>query len=180
MTEPVEPSDPTKARITAVSFGGSSGLNVDLSVDGGDNNDDYIGGFLQNYSPEAMQEFAVRTSQFGADTARTNGGSVVISTRRGSDDWHGSGAYYYRGNALNARNARNNPDPNPKQPFSRQNFVGTLGGPIKRGKVWFFTSYEYIHENASIAYSANSLSEFNALQQLAAGGFLFFLSAMGP
>lgn len=40
MTEPVEPSDPTKARITAVSFGGSSGLNVDLSVDGGDNNDD--------------------------------------------------------------------------------------------------------------------------------------------
>ncbi len=44
MTEPVEPSDPTKARITAVSFGGSSGLNVDLSVDGGDNNDDFIGG----------------------------------------------------------------------------------------------------------------------------------------
>src|SRR5580704_2663515 len=48
-TEPVEPSDPTKARITAVSFGGSSGLNVELSVDGGDNSDDYIGGFLQNY-----------------------------------------------------------------------------------------------------------------------------------
>ena len=64
MTEPVEPSDPTKARITAVAFGGSSGLNVDLSVDGGDNNDDYIGGFLQNYSPDAMQEFVVRTSQF--------------------------------------------------------------------------------------------------------------------
>src|SRR4029077_12968295 len=59
MTEPVEPSDPHKARITAVSFGGSSGLNVDLSVDGGDNNDDFIGGFLQNYSPDAMQEFTV-------------------------------------------------------------------------------------------------------------------------
>jgi hypothetical protein len=57
-TEPVEPSDPTKARITAVSFGGSSGLNVDLSVDGGDNSDDYIGGFLQNFSPDAIQEFA--------------------------------------------------------------------------------------------------------------------------
>src|SRR5215471_7165340 len=62
MTEPVEPSDPTKARITAVSFGGSSGLNVDLSVDGGDNNDDYIGGFLQNYSPDSIQEFTVRTA----------------------------------------------------------------------------------------------------------------------
>src|ERR1700739_1800148 len=67
MTEPVEPSDPTKARITAVSFGGSSGLNVDLSVDGGDNNDDFIGGFLQNYSVDAMQEFTVRTAQFDAD-----------------------------------------------------------------------------------------------------------------
>ncbi len=89
-TAPVEPSDPTKARITAVSFGGSSGLNVDLSVDGGDNNDDYIGGFLQNFSPEAVGEFVVRTSQFGADTSRTNGGSVIISTRRGTDDWHGS------------------------------------------------------------------------------------------
>jgi hypothetical protein len=58
-TEPVEPSDPTKARITAVSFGGSSGLNDVLSVDGGDNSDDYIGGFLQNFSPDAIQEFAV-------------------------------------------------------------------------------------------------------------------------
>jgi hypothetical protein len=179
-TTPVEPSDPTKARITAVAFGGSSGLNVDLSVDGGDNNDDYIGGFLQNYSPEAMQEFAVRTSQFGADTSHTNGGSVVISTRRGSDDWHGSGAYYYRGNALNARNALDNPEPNPKQPFARQNFVGTLGGPIKPGKLWFFSSYEYIHENASIAYSARSLAEFNALQQLANGGFLPNVSSIGP
>src|SRR5215472_11284642 len=87
-TEPVEPSDPTKARITAVSFGGSSGLNVDLSVDGGDNNDDYIGGFLQNYSPDALQQFTVRTAQFDADTSRTNGGSVIISTRRGENDWH--------------------------------------------------------------------------------------------
>src|SRR5258706_8265941 len=178
-TAPVEPSDPTKARITAVAFGGSSGLNVDLSVDGGDNNDDYIGGFLQNYSPEAMQEFAVRTSQFGADTAHTNGGSVVISTRRGSDEWHGSGAYYYRGNALNARNTLDNPEPNPKQPFSRQNLVGTLGGPIKPGKVWFFSSYEYIHENASVAYSANSLSEFNALEQLATAGFLPGVNSIG-
>src|SRR6202140_5329680 len=178
-TAPVEPSDPTKARITAVSFGGSSGLNVDLSVDGGDNNDDYIGGFLQNYSPEAMQEFAVRTSQFGADTSHTDGGSVVISTRRGSDDWHGSGAYCYRGNALNARNTLDNPEPNPKQPFSRQNVVGTLGGPVKPGKLWFFSSYEYIHENASVAYSANSLAEFSALQQMATAGFLPNVNSIG-
>ncbi len=138
-TAPVEPSDPTKARITAVSFGGSSGLNVDLSVDGGDNNDDYIGGFLQNFSPEAVQEFVVRTAQFGADTSRTNGGSVIISTRSGTNDWHGSLSYFYRGKSLNARNALDNPEPNPKQPFSRQNGVATFGGPIKHGKLWFFS-----------------------------------------
>ena len=54
-TEPVEPSDPTKARITAISTGGSSGLNNELSVDGGDNSDDYIGGFLQNFRPIASR-----------------------------------------------------------------------------------------------------------------------------
>jgi hypothetical protein len=171
-TAPVEPSDPTKARITAVSFGGSSGLNVDLSVDGGDNNDDYVGGFLQNYSPEAMQEFVVRTAQFGADTSRTNGGSIIISTRRGTDDWHGGLSYYYRGRNLNARNALDNPEPDPKQPFSRQNGVAAGGGPIKPGKLWFFSSYEYVDENASEAYSANSIYEFNALATLAAAGLI--------
>ena len=80
-TEPVEPSDPTKARITAVSTGGSSGLNNDLSVDGADNSDDWIGGFLQNFSPESIQEFAVRTAQEDADTGRTTAASVVISTK---------------------------------------------------------------------------------------------------
>jgi hypothetical protein len=171
-TAPVEPSDPTKARITAVSFGGSSGLNIDLSVDGGDNNDDFIGGFLQNYSPEAMQEFVVRSAQFGADTSRTNGGSIILSTRRGSNDWHGSASYYYRGESLNARNPLDNPEPDPKQPFARQNGVATIGGPLQRDKLWFFSSYEYVDENASVAYSANSQTEFKALSQLAADGLI--------
>jgi len=172
MTQPVEPSDPTKARITAVAFGGSSGLNLDLSVDGGDNNDDYIGGFLQNYSPDAMQEFVVRTSQYDADTGRTNGGSVIISTRRGSDEWHGDFGYYLRARAFNARNKLDNPEPNPKQPFSRQNGIAAFGGPIKKERLWFFSSLEYVHENASIAYSALSLNEFHALAQLASMGLI--------
>ena len=171
-TAPVEPSDPTKARITAVSFGGSSGLNIDFSVDGGDNNDDFIGGFLQNYSPEAMQEFVVRSAQFGAETSRTNGGSIILSTRRGSNDWHGGASYFYRGRNLNARNPLDNPEPDPKQPFSRQNGVATIGGPLKRDKLWFFSSYEYVDENASVAYSANSQSQFGALSRIASGGLI--------
>src|SRR5580700_10537303 len=171
-TEPVEPSDPTKARITAVSTGGSSGLNNELSVDGGDNSDDWIGGFLQNFSPDAIQEFAVRTAQEDADTGGTTAGSVVITTRRGTNQWHGSGAFYERTAALNARFPIENPTPNPKQPFSRQNYVATLGGPLKKDKVWVFSSLEYVHENASIAYSPASLTQFNALAQLAADGLI--------
>jgi hypothetical protein len=171
-TEPVEPSDPTKARITAVSFGGSSGLNVDLSVDGGDNSDDYIGGFLQNFSPDAIQEFAVRTSQEEADTGRTVGGSVVITTKHGTNDWHGSGAFYERASALNARFPIDNPAPQPKQPFSRQNYVATLGGPIKKDKFWIFGSLEGVHEDASINYSPDNLTEFNALSALASAGLI--------
>ena len=171
-TEPVEPSDPTKARITAVSTGGSSGLNNELSVDGADNSDDWIGGFLQNFSPDGIQEFAVRTSNEDADTGGTTAGSVVITTKRGSNEWHGDGAFYERAAALNARFPIENPAPNPKQPFSRQNYVGTLGGPMAKNKVWFFTSFENVHEDASIAYSPASTTQFDALAQLAADGLI--------
>jgi hypothetical protein len=171
-TAPVEPSDPTKARITAVSVGGSSGLNVELSVDGGDNSDDYIGGFLQNFSPDTIQEFAVRTAQEDADTGRTTGGSVVITTKRGNNQWHGDLAFDDRAAAFNARLPIDNPEPEPKQPFSRQNYVGTVGGPISRDHVWLFSSLEYVRERASIAYSPDSLTEFNALASLAAQGLI--------
>src|SRR6202453_2367290 len=171
-TEPVEPSDPTKARITAVSTGGSSGLNNELSVDGGDDSDDYIGGVLQNFSPDTIQEFAVRTAQEDADTGRTTAGSVVITTKRGNNEWHGDEAFYERAAGLNARFPIENPPPNPKQPFSRQNYVGTIGGPIVHDKVWFFSSFEFVHEDASIAYSPASQTQFNALAQLAAQGLV--------
>lgn len=177
-TEPVEPSDPTKARITAVSTGGSSGLNNELSVDGGDNSDDFIGGFLQNFSPDSIEEFAVRTSQEDADTGGTTAGSIVISTRRGTDDLHGSAAVYERAADLNARYPIENPAPNPKQPFSRQNYVATLGGPViarhsaAENKVWLFAAFEQVHEDASIAYSPAGTAQFNALAALAAEGLI--------
>ena len=180
-TEPVEPSDPTKARITAVSTGGSSGLNNELSVDGGDNSDDFIGGFLQNFSPDAIEEFDVRTANSDADTGGTTAGSVVVTTKHGTNEWHGSASFYGRAADLNARFPIENPAEtctdgtcvhNPKQPFSRQNYVATLGGPIAKNKVWVFASFEHVHENASIAYSPTSTSEFDALAQLASDGLI--------
>ena len=171
-TEPVEPSDPTKARITAVSTGGSSGLNNELSVDGAENSDDYIGGFLQNFSPDAIREFSMRTAQEDADTGGSTAGSVVITTRSGSNDWHAEAAFFERAAALNARFLIENPAPDPKQPFSRQNYVATLGGPLKQNRLWTFTAFEQVHEDASIAYSPASLAQFDALASLAAAGLI--------
>jgi hypothetical protein len=187
-TEPVEPSDPTKARITAVSTGGSSGLNNELSVDGADNSDDWIGGFLQNFSPDGIQEFAVRTSNEDADTGWTTAGSVVITTKHGANDWHGDAAFYERAAQLNARFPIENPAEtctdgtcvhNPKQPFSRQNYVGTLGGPMARNKAWFFTSFEHVHEDASIAYSPASTQQFDALSTIASLGLIAGVPSIG-
>ena len=171
-TEPVEPSDPTKARITAVSTGGSSGLNNTLTVDGMDNSDDYIGGFLQNFSPDVIREFAFQVSQQNADVGRTTAGAVVISTKSGTNEWHGDFAVFERAAALNARFPIDNPPPQPKQPFSRQNYVGTIGGPIVKDKVWVFTGFEMVNEHASINYSPDSLTQFNALNQLAQEGLV--------
>jgi hypothetical protein len=186
-TEPVEPSDPTKARITAVSTGGSSGLNNELSVDGADDSDDWIGGFLQNFSPDGIQEFAVRTSNEDADTGWTTAGSVVITTKHGTNEWHGDAAFYERAADLNARFPIENPAEtctdgtcvhNPKQPFSRQNYVGTIGGPIAKNKLWVFASFENVHENASIAYSPASITQFDALAQLASEDLITGISSI--
>jgi hypothetical protein len=171
-TEPVEPSDPTKARITAVSTGGSSGLNNQLTVDGMDNSDDYIGGFLQNFSPDVIREFSVQTSQSNADVGRTTAAAVIIGTKSGTNLWHGDFAVFERAAALNARFPIENPAPEPKQPFSRQNYVGTIGGPIIKDKLWIFTGFEMVNEHASINYSPGSLTQFNALNTLAQEGLI--------
>ena len=97
---------------------------------------------------------------------------MVITTKHGTNDWHGSAAFYERAAALTARYPIENPAPDPKQPFSRQNYVGTLGGPLKKDKLWMFASFEYVHEDASIAYSPNSQAEFTALASLAAQGLI--------
>jgi len=121
----------------------------------------------------------VRTANEDADTGGTTAGSVVITTKRGTNEWHGGGGFYERAASLNARFPIENPAQscdaqgcvhNPKQPFSRQNYVATVGGPLVKDKAWIFSSLEYVHENASIAYSPASTAQFDALAQLAAAG----------
>jgi hypothetical protein len=131
-TEPVEPSDPTKARITAVSTGGSSGLNNELSVDGADNSDDWIGGFLQNFSPDGIQEFAVRTSNEDADTGWTTAGSVVITTKHGTNGWHGDGAFYERAGATERPVSDRESGANLRPAMRRQSQAAVLATELRR------------------------------------------------
>jgi len=83
-TEPVEAIGPHQGAHHCRSTGGSSGLNNELSVDGADNSDDWIVDFLQNFSPDGIQEFAVRTSNEDADT----GWTTCRVGRNHHEAWH--------------------------------------------------------------------------------------------
>ena len=71
-------SDPTKPGQLTIALAGGSGRNVNFLVDGGDNTDDTIGGALQNYNIEAVQEFNIQTQQYKAEFGRTTGGVLTV------------------------------------------------------------------------------------------------------
>jgi hypothetical protein len=112
------------------------------------------------------------TAQYFSVTGVTTAGSVVIVTRRGGDALHAEAAVYVRAAALNARYPIENPAPDPKQPYSRQDYVGTLGGPLKPHRLWFFGAFQATHEDASIAYGPANIEQFHALAELAAKGLV--------
>jgi hypothetical protein len=99
-------------------------------------------------STEAIQEFRIITSNADATFGRSSGGQISIVTKSGTSEYHGSGYGYWRDDALDARNFFNSgPFFNGKgeaivPPFSQQLYGGTLGGPIQRGRQFFFASYE--------------------------------------
>ena len=108
-------------------------------------------------APETIQEFKVQTSLYDATFGRSGGGNVQIVTRGGSNDFHGVLYEYFRNDALNA----NNPflkGAGVKRPALKRNaFGGTLGGPIKKDKAFFFVSYQGTRESSG-ASILNSVS----------------------
>src|SRR5262249_16788963 len=87
--KPVAAIDPTKARMGSISIAGGTGRDANVSVDGGDNKDNVVGGGLQNYTTEGIQEFAVQTQNFLPDTGRSAGGVITIVTKSGTNQLHG-------------------------------------------------------------------------------------------
>ena len=96
-------SDPTKSTQYSPQIGGGNGRNVNYQIDGGDNNDDTVGGLLQLFPLEAIQEFNFVTQRYKAEYGRSNGGVMNIVTKSGTNDFHGSWFTSMRDTSLNAK-----------------------------------------------------------------------------
>ena len=145
---PVANFDPTKTRVGTIAFNGGDGRQVNVNVDGGDNKDNVVGSLLQNFSYESIQEFQVLQHKWTADQGRSVGGIVNVITKSGSNDFHGSAFFNYRGEETRARHRF---DPAVKPYFARQEFGGSVGGPIVKEKAFFFVAYERFRERQNVA-----------------------------
>jgi len=129
--------DPTKKGFSSISFGGRFGRTARIEVDGVDISDETVGTTTQNLPLGAIQESSLQQSSLDLSTELTSSGSVNVTTKSGTNALHGEGFYYFRDQSLNANlpGASDNP-------FQRNQFGGSLGGPIIRDKLFFFLDAE--------------------------------------
>jgi hypothetical protein len=166
--------DPTKNRYAILSVNGQGGRNVNVTVNGVDNKDNTVGGPVMQLPAEAVQEFQVSTQRFSAVNGRSEGAAINVITKSGSNAYHGSAFGFFRDQALNA--AQKLPDPaNTSKPFtyltppySRQWFGGSIGGPIKKDKLFAFFAIERQREHTSIAEDPTALTQLNLVTSLGA------------
>src|SRR5271163_859045 len=92
-------------------------------------------------SVDAMQEFRIETSSYPPEFGHTPGAQISIATKSGGNQFHGTAFDYLRNDVFDARNYFDAP-PLPKPPLRQNDFGGTLGGPIRKDKTFFFFSYE--------------------------------------
>jgi Carboxypeptidase regulatory-like domain/TonB dependent receptor-like, beta-barrel len=121
-----------------------SGLNVNLGVD-------------------AVREFAVLTSDYGAQYGITSGGVVNAIFKSGTNQIHGDAFGFFRSSALDTRNVFDNADPKKgptgTPPFHRNQYGGSIGGPIFKDKTFFFGSFEGLNQDRSISEDTLTLSD---------------------
>jgi hypothetical protein len=149
--------DPTKTNTVVISSAGQLGRGGNVTIDGADDNDDVVGGAVQNISQEAVQEFQMATNRFSAQLGRSGSSVANIVTRSGSNEFHGSGSFYFRSHALQGLPAtfdRSLDDP----PFDREQAAFAIGGPIKRDKAWFFGSVEYRNQDGAVLVGTRDLA----------------------
>jgi outer membrane receptor protein involved in Fe transport len=180
---PLNGRDFTQLQGTSVSFAGygnNGSVNgtrnnqLNYTIDGTDNNDLYLNVVAVNqgsisgiagvvYPIEALDEYSLQTTG-GSESGRSPGGNLNISTKSGTNQFHGDAYYYNRNEALAVTSPFVAPG-SPSLPLRNQNFGGTLGGPIIRDRTFFFLTYE--EQKYVIGLDASATEPSPAYQQLA-------------
>jgi mRNA-degrading endonuclease YafQ of YafQ-DinJ toxin-antitoxin module len=139
-----DPRGLTSASNGDLAFGGIRGYQSSYLVDGADNNNGFFAQARGRYrapyqfSNEVVQEFRVSSNTYGAELGRAGGAVVNVVTKSGSNHWHGTGFYFLRDSRMGASPAFVGFKPSDQQ----HQFGGTLGGPLKRNKAFFFAGYD--------------------------------------
>ncbi|HZD45916.1 MAG TPA: carboxypeptidase-like regulatory domain-containing protein, partial [Acidobacteriaceae bacterium] len=127
------------------SVNGQRDRNNNFLLDGADNNDTSVPGIpsgLVNANPDSAQEFRVITNNFDAEFGRNTGAIIDVVTRGGTNTFHGGAYEFGRYNALGARDYFNSKANGPQDPYVRNDFGASVGGPILKDKLFFFLNGE--------------------------------------
>ncbi len=141
-------SDPTKSTQYAPLVNGGAGRNINYQIDGGDNNDDTVGGQLQAFPLEAVEQFNFQTQRFKAEYGRSNGGVLSVVTKSGTNMWSGSAFELFRDKSMNAMTETEKlPEINgtgtaTKGDYRQNQFGGSFGGPLAKDQAHFFAAFE--------------------------------------
>src|SRR5579885_515512 len=161
--------DPTKNRIGVFSVDGSNGRNVNVTVNGIDDKDNTVGGPVMQLPLEAVQEFNISTQRFSAANGRSEGAAITAITRSGTNQVQGSLYLLDRNQALNTLNyfeQTAHGGTGQKAPFSRQQFGGSIGGPLKKDKTFLFFAIERSREQTSINTNPAAYADAQALTKV--------------
>lgn len=126
------------AATSGISFNGLPARQNNITIDGLDNNDIGPGTVRSTFGQDAVQEFQVVSDSYSAEFGKALGGVVNIVTRGGSNDLHSTIFFLNRNDSISSRNAFSTVNPE----FKQYQFGATLGGPIKKDKAFYFTSFE--------------------------------------
>ena len=149
--------DPTKGTQYSPQVGGGAGRNVNYQVDGGDNNDDTVGGQLQLFPLDSIEEFRFSTASYSAENGRASGGIMNVVTRSGTNRLAGSVFAFFRDDALNVRTTTESRADVPKPDYRRWQYGGSAGGPIRRDKAHFFAAVERVQQDTFQAVDTQGL-----------------------
>src|SRR3984885_1416414 len=144
------PSSETSARGSySLSVGGSRASSTDWLLDGNDNNELTAGGIAILPSIDAIQEFKVLTYNYSAEWGTRTGPTVLVTTKSGSNQIHGTVFEFFRNTDLDARSFF----ATTTEKFNLNQFGGSVGGPIKKDKVFFFADFEQKDQRHGIPYT---------------------------